>query len=186
LSNIDPPVDSEHADSLREQSKNYAPSLLSAWLIASYLSIPALAQNNAAEKDLDSAFQSGTIIIEADQDACYRFDVYLAITRQQQIRGLMHVRRLPAFHGMLFDYSDTKPAIHSMWMKNTYIPLDILFIHEDGRIANIEANTVPLSLKSITSIEPVSYVLELNAGVAERLDITTNSRVLISITEASE
>lgn len=128
-----------------------------------------------ANDDLANAFDSSTIIIAASEDACYRFDVYLATSREQQIRGLMHVRHLPEFTGMLFVYPTSD--MHSMWMKNTYISLDIVFIREDGTISNIEANTEPLSLTSISSTNPVSYVLELNAGVTAKLHIDTASRV---------
>ncbi|MFQ5981774.1 MAG: DUF192 domain-containing protein [Woeseiaceae bacterium] len=130
-----------------------------------------------AADDLAGSFDRGTIIIEAKENACYRVDVYLATTREQQIRGLMDVRHLPEFTGMLFVYAS--PGMHSMWMKNTYISLDILFIRDDGSISNIETNTEPLSLKSISSTDPVSYVLELNAGITARLGIDTSSRVYL-------
>jgi len=131
---------------------------------------------DASDADkLSAAFETGTIIIEAEKDLCYRFDVYLAKSREQQVRGLMHIRQLPEMRGMLFIYS--VPAMRSMWMKNTYISLDILFIREDGTISNIVADTEPLSLNSISSTEPVFYVLEINAGVAEKLHIDSNRRV---------
>ncbi len=148
-----------------------------AWLAALITALPAIGQDKPESDDLSIAFDSGTIIIEAQKDACYRFDVYLATSREQQTRGLMHVRHLPEFTGMLFRY--TQPDIRSIWMKNTYISLDILFIREDGTIANIVANAEPLSLKSMSSTEPVSYVLELNAGVASKLHINVDSRVYL-------
>ena len=154
-----------------------------AWILAVFAAFQALGQEIPDAEELSSAFESGTIIIEAEKDACYRFDVYLATSREQQIRGLMHVRQLPEFSGMLFSYS--QPNLHSMWMKNTYISLDILFIREDGTISNIEADTEPLSLKSISSAEPVSYVLELNAGVTSRLQIGTHSLVHLQIEEVN-
>jgi uncharacterized protein len=125
---------------------------------------------------LDEAFKTDTLVIEAGAHACYRFEVYLAFERSQQARGLMYVRELPERTGMLFVY----PAndYHSMWMKNTFIPLDIAFAREDGRIANVARNTEPLSLQSIASSEPVTYVLELNAGVMARLGIDEGSRIL--------
>ncbi len=134
-----------------------------------------------ADDDLASAFDSSTIIIAAREDACYRFDVYLATSREQQLRGLMHVRHLPEFTGMLFVYPS--PDMRSMWMKNTYLSLDILFVHEDGTISNIAANTEPLSLKPIGSTEPVSYVLELNAGVSSKLRIDTDSLIHLQARE---
>jgi uncharacterized membrane protein (UPF0127 family) len=125
--------------------------------------------------DLDSAFEKDMLVIAASQHACHVFDVYLALTRAQQARGLMHVRYLPKFTGMLFVYQ--QPRVISMWMKNTYIPLDMLFIRADGSIANIETHTEPLSLESVRAVEPLNYVLELNAGVTEALGIDTTSRV---------
>lgn len=131
----------------------------------------------ADEVDLSEAFERGTLVIEAGENACYRFDVWLAETSDQQHRGLMYVRELPRFEGMLFIYPE--PARLSMWMKNTYIPLDILFIRADGTVASIAAETEPLSLESIASSEPVQYVLELNAGVTQTLGIGLGSRIYL-------
>lgn len=132
--------------------------------------------NAAADEALDTAFERDVLIIVADRHACHRFDVYLAVNRQQQVRGLMHVREMPRDTGMLFVYEDDE--FHSMWMKNTYIPLDIAFAKSDGTIVNVARDTEPLSLTSIRSTEPVSYVLELNAGVTETLAIGPGSRLL--------
>ena len=145
-----------------------------AWRLVVAASVFACAVS-LGDDELASAFDQGSIIIEASENACYRFDVYLATSREQHLRGLMHVRELPEFSGMLFIYG--APSTQSMWMKNTYISLDILFIRADGTIANIETDTEPLSLSSIRSLGPVSYVLELNAGTATRLHIDDNSRV---------
>lgn len=124
---------------------------------------------------MDRAFNRDSIVIEAGGSACYAFDIYLALTPEQQRRGLMHVRRLPAFTGMLFIYDGDD--VRSMWMKNTYIPLDILFIRSDGSVESIARMTEPLSLRSIRSGEPVRYVLELNGGVAAELGIDSASTV---------
>jgi hypothetical protein len=128
--------------------------------------------------DLDQRFDRDTIVIEANTDACYHFHVYVAVTSPQHRRGLMHVKSLPRFTGMLFVYPD--PAILSMWMKNTYIPLDILFIRADGTVSSIAENAEPLSLTSIPADEPVRYVLELNGGITEELGIGPGSRILLS------
>jgi uncharacterized membrane protein (UPF0127 family) len=130
-----------------------------------------------ANEALDGAFAGSSIVVQASDSACYRFDVYLALTPDQQRRGLMRVRRLPKFSGMLFVY----PAddLHSMWMKNTLIPLDILFIRRDGSVASIARMTEPQSLRSIASDEAVRYVLELNGGVTEELGIDTDSMVYV-------
>ena len=131
----------------------------------------------AAERaDLDAAFDKDVLIIESSRFACYLFDIYLAMSDEQQRRGLMFVRQLPRFTGMLFVYADTRR--HSMWMKNTFIPLDIAFARADGTIANIAHDTEPQSLQTIPSAEPVNYVLELNAGITKELFIDENSRIL--------
>jgi uncharacterized protein len=130
-----------------------------------------------ADEALDSAFSRDSIVIETSGSACYGFDVYLALTPEQQRRGLMHVRRLPKFTGMLFVYGSDD--VRSMWMKNTYIPLDILFIRSDGSVESIARTTEPLSLQSIASGEPVRYVLELNGGVADEVGIDSGSTVYL-------
>jgi uncharacterized membrane protein (UPF0127 family) len=127
------------------------------------------------QEPLEQAFESDVLVIVA-RDACYRFDIYLALNAQQQRRGLMFVREMPERTGMLFVYPDAN--YRSMWMRNTYISLDMVFARRDGGIANIASDTVPLSEKSITSSEPVSFVLELNAGTARRLSIDEDSRLI--------
>jgi uncharacterized membrane protein (UPF0127 family) len=129
----------------------------------------------AAEEPVDQAFARDVLVIAA-RDACHRFDIYLALSREQQIRGLMRVRELPSSTGMLFVYATE--GYHSMWMKNTFLPLDILFAKSDGRVSSIAKNTVPQSLQSIASTEPVMYVLELNAGTTDRLAIEPGSQLL--------
>lgn len=133
-------------------------------------------QPAGANEALDAVFPKSSIVIESSGGACYRFDVYLALAPQQWQRGLMHVRDLGAMTGMLFVYPESSPR--SMWMKNTFIPLDMLFIREDGSIATIVTDTEPQSLASIASGEPVRYVLELNAGTTGRLGIVPGDAML--------
>ena len=128
-----------------------------------------------AQDDLADAFDQDVLVIAA-KHACLRFDIYLAVSREQQVRGLMFVRELPVSTGMLFVYSGE--AMHSMWMKNTFIPLDILFAKRDGTVSSINKDTTPQSLKSIASIEPVTFVLELNAGVTGIFAIEVGSRLI--------
>lgn len=129
------------------------------------------------EGTVDEAFDKSTVVIAASQNACYLFDVYLAVTADQRRRGLMFVREMPDTTGMLFVYRESR--ILSIWMKNTFIPLDIVFFAADGRIVNIHENAEPHSLTSRRSAEPVNYVLELNGGVAEKLGIDTDSRIIL-------
>lgn len=126
---------------------------------------------------LEDAFDRSSIVISSSRYACYSFDIYLAYTDRQRARGLMFVRSMPERHGMLFVYDDA--GLLSMWMKNTFIPLDMLFIRRDGTIANIATDTEPQSLRSVRAVEPVNYVLELNAGVTAKLGIDTESIVFL-------
>lgn len=144
---------------------------LRSWWVT--MCLVSLAAN--AEEPIDQAFDKDVLVIAA-RDACHRFDIYLALSREQQIRGLMRVRSLPASTGMLFVY--TVEDYHSMWMKNTFIPLDILFVKNDGSVSSIAKNTVPQSLESIRSTEPVMFVLELNAGITEHLAIEPGSQLI--------
>ena len=104
-----------------------------------------------------------------------RFSVELAITPEQQEQGLMFRRRLAADAGMLFVLPETEQA--TFWMKNTLIPLDMLFIAASGRIADIHERAVPLSEETIASRVPVRAVLELNGGTVARLGIKTGDVV---------
>ena len=97
------------------------------------------------------------------------FNIWVADTQPRDEQGLMFVRDLPADQGMLF--VEREPRVASMWMKNTYIELDMLFIRADGRIAAIFAHTEPFSLATITAGEPVKAVLEIKGGEAERRGI---------------
>ncbi len=128
-----------------------------------------------AQEPLDQSFESDVLVI-AGRYACHRFDIYLAVSPAQQRRGLMFVRDLPGRTGMLFVYGDEN--YRSMWMRNTYIPLDMIFARRDGSITNIARETVPLSEKSVVSSEPATFVLELNAGTTVRLSIDEDSRLL--------
>lgn len=124
---------------------------------------------------LDEFFERDELTIVARDGSFQTFDVYLATSFEQQRRGLMFVRELPETTGMLFVYDGE--AERSMWMKNTYIPLDIAFARSDGTISSVIHNTEPLSLESLASTEPVAFVLELNAGVARRYKIGPGSRL---------
>ena len=113
-----------------------------------------------------------TIATETD---AFMFTVEIADTDELRSRGLMFRQRLPEDRGMLFDFGQPRPV--SMWMKNTYIPLDMLFIRPDGTIAYIAENTVPRSLDTIGITEPVLAVLELAGGVSRKHGIRAGDKV---------
>jgi uncharacterized membrane protein (UPF0127 family) len=103
------------------------------------------------------------------------FAVELAATDEQRAQGLMHRRELAEGRGMLFDFHREQPV--AMWMKNTYISLDMIFIRGDGSIARIAENTEPHSTRVIQSGPPVRAVLEVIAGTAKKLGIAPGDRV---------
>jgi uncharacterized membrane protein (UPF0127 family) len=128
------------------------------------------------DHELAETFASDTLIITSDDGESYEFDIYLALDHEQHRRGLMFVHKLPERTGMLFVYDDS--ALRSIWMKNTFIPLDLIFARRDGRVTSVIHNTKPLSLASHSSTEAVAYVLELNAGTARRYRIGQQSRLV--------
>jgi uncharacterized protein len=103
------------------------------------------------------------------------FAVEMAVTPEEQSKGLMFRKELPEGQGMLFDFHREQEA--TFWMKNTYVPLDMIFIRADGRIHRIAANTTPLSEALVTSGGPVRAVLEVVAGTARKLGIAPGDRV---------
>jgi uncharacterized membrane protein (UPF0127 family) len=111
----------------------------------------------------------------ATEDDAVMFTVEIADTEELRGRGLMFRQRLPEDRGMLFDLGEPRPVW--MWMKNTYIPLDMLFIRKDGTIAYIAENTVPHSLDRVGISEPVLAVLELAGGVTKKHGIRAGDKV---------
>jgi uncharacterized protein len=105
----------------------------------------------------------------------HTFAVEVAATEEQRQQGLMFRRELPEGRGMLFDFKQDQNV--TMWMKNTYISLDMIFIRADGRIHRIAENTEPESTKVIAAGAPVRAVLEVIAGTAKKLGIRPGDRV---------
>jgi len=105
------------------------------------------------------------------------YDVRIARTTGELKRGLMFIRKLPRNQGMLFDVQDYEGV--KMWMKDTYIPLDMIFIGCDLKITDIYRNAEPMSMKMIGSEQPFCYVLEINAGEADGKDMQIGDAILI-------
>jgi uncharacterized membrane protein (UPF0127 family) len=122
----------------------------------------------AARAQLLQRFETSPLTI-ATAKGDQRFTVELALSPAQQEQGLMFRRELAPDAGMLFVLPQTETAV--FWMKNTLVPLDLLFIAADGRIADIHERAVPLSEANIVSKVPVKAVLELNGGTVARLGI---------------
>jgi uncharacterized membrane protein (UPF0127 family) len=102
------------------------------------------------------------------------FKVNIADTPKERETGLMFIKKLPENHAMLFEFENRQ--VINMWMKNTKIPLDMIFI-KDNQIASIRRNNVPESLKIISSIEKVDQVLEINGGLSKKLNINVGDKI---------
>jgi uncharacterized membrane protein (UPF0127 family) len=121
-----------------------------------------------------ATFERSTLEIET-AGGRHRFTIELALSVEQQTQGLMFRRTMAPDAGMLFVYDVVQPA--AFWMKNTFIPLDMLFVGADGRIVNIAERTVPHSTDAVPSAGPIKAVLELNGGTSQRLGIRPGDRV---------
>jgi hypothetical protein len=111
----------------------------------------------------------------ATQNGVHVFSIELAANDEERARGLMYRRELPQEHGMLFDFEREQDV--SMWMRNTYVSLDMIFIRADGSIRRIAERTEPMSERIISSGGPVRAVLEVAGGTAKKLGIAPGDRV---------
>ena len=142
-------------------------------ILLSAISVPA--DLHAQSAGGLTSFGTGQLTIKSGAKS-HRFSVEIAQTQRQHTQGLMFRRKMAAEAGMLFVYRRDEPT--AMWMKNTFIPLDMLFIGSDGVIEKIAERTVPMSEAVISSGGQVVAVLELNAGTASRLGIKPGDRVV--------
>jgi uncharacterized protein len=127
-------------------------------------------------KQLDQIFQRSTLQIATPDARLHRINIWVADDEQRRARGLMFVKHLNGNDGMLFVYP--QPQTIAMWMKNTFIPLDMLFVAPDGKVTRVVENTEPQSLKTIESGAAVLGVVELAAGTAARLKIAPGAQVI--------
>ena len=129
---------------------------------------------SACAQGSDIVFQrSSLVIVTAGKD--WKFDVEMATNDAERERGLMYRKELGPYEGMLFDFQREMPV--SFWMKNTLIPLDMVFIAADGTVRHVHANATPMSTDTIPSQFPVRGVLEINGGSAKLLGIKPGDKV---------
>lgn len=121
------------------------------------------------------AFGSGTLTLKTDSGP-HSFNIEIAKTNGERALGLMYRRELPADAGMLFLYDPPQPI--TMWMRNTILSLDMIFIGADGKVHRIESHTEPFSTDMISSDGAVQGVLEVNAGTAAKIGLKTGDEVV--------
>jgi uncharacterized protein len=147
-------------------------ALLCTWFAAACAQTPSRAPFSPSQlKD----FPRSTLTVQR-QTGRDTFQIWIADTPARHQQGLMWIRELPADHGMLFVLQPVREM--NMWMKNTYVPLDMLFIASDGRILNIAHSTKPLSTDIVSSGAVVGGVVEILAGEARRRGIQVGDRVI--------
>lgn len=156
------------------------------WFVVAFVAVTALVSGISLWSNLsrmsaaDTAVAQSTIPAAARLDLLtmtgkYPFTVEVMRTDAERAKGLMFRQSMPGEHGMLFDFERDQTV--TMWMKNTYIPLDMVFIRADGTVHRIEKRTEPHSERVISSGAPVRAVLELNAGVTDKLSLKPGDRI---------
>lgn len=148
---------------------------LRGWRLAGAIALTVCLSSPALAADLLAGFDVEPLAIETADGERLELEVYVARTGEQRRTGLMFVESLARRRGMLFTYDP--PRVVSMWMKNTLLSLDMLFLRSDGTIERIAARTEPMSERHYVSSAEVGAVLELNAGTAEELGIRPGDRV---------
>ena len=150
-------------------------NIASFFLIFFTFGLMMLSTSYSYSKDELVVFKSSELSISSS-GKMYHFNIEVADTARSRARGLMFRKTLPKTSGMLFLFESRQMV--TMWMKNTYIPLDIIFINKKGVIVHIAKSTVPESLEYIYSQVPTSAVLELNAGVTADNNIQVGDIIL--------
>lgn len=135
----------------------------------------ASADSSGAPLDLATYPRTELTITQVKPPRVRSFTVWVADTPQRAEQGLMFVSDLPESEGMVFPLEP--PRVENMWMKNTYIELDMLFIGTNGRVTKIIERAAPLSLTTLSSGEPVAAVLELRGGAAARMGLKVGDAV---------
>ena len=151
--------------------------------MAFLLIAPAVAQNAGSSPaatptqthDHQTPADEKSILMLTDKGA-FTFTLELALNDDQRAQGLMKRTKMADDHGMLFDFGESRQIY--MWMKDTYIPLDMIFLNEDGRVHHLVEKTTPLSESIIGSGGAVRFVLEVKAGIVKKTGLKKGDRLL--------
>jgi uncharacterized membrane protein (UPF0127 family) len=138
-----------------------------------FSTMPAVATVAFAQQAVQ--FSSEPLTIKTAKGTTRTFTVELAVTEDQREYGLMFRKAMPEDHGMLFTFEKTRSVM--MWMENTPLALDMLFLDDAGTVTHIQENAIPYSKAIINSGGPVKYVIELNGGVVKKLGLGVGDKV---------
>ncbi len=130
---------------------------------------------NTNDRSRTLEYSRSISFLTAQNDTVSTIEVAVADDNEERNQGLMDVRDLPTSKGMLFIFEQNQPR--SFWMANTPLPLDIIFVNEDGEIVRIHHSTQPFSEENYTSGQPAKYVIETNAGYCISHDIQEGMKV---------
>jgi uncharacterized membrane protein (UPF0127 family) len=155
------------------------------FVITSYISIiyssTSLSNNPTSFNDL-KIWGKGVVTVQMTKTENAEFRVVIAKSNKERRQGLMHIEFMEENEGMVFIFDPPRKV--SMWMRNTPMTLDMIFINKDGEIITIENSATPYSTKGIPSNGSIKWVLEINGGLSERLNIKTGDSVKLNTIEA--
>jgi len=143
------------------------------WLAATQVAVAGDGQEADTQATLEPQSLEPLTIVATSGN--FVFDVEIADEPAERQVGLMNREKMPPRQGMLFDFNEIRPV--AMWMHNTPLSLDMIFIRPDGTIANIAQRTTPYSRQTIESAGPVSHVLEINAGISALIGLKPGDRI---------
>jgi uncharacterized membrane protein (UPF0127 family) len=119
--------------------------------------------------------REGTLFFIGEKDTISRIAIEIADNPEETTQGLMHRKIMPDSPGMLFKFDE--PNLHAFWMKNTIIPLDIIYVDENLSIVDIQKYTTPYSTTSLPSSKPIKFAVEVNAGYCDKRDIKVSDKI---------
>ena len=150
-------------------------------LCSSFIFVLSIFTANARTLDDLEDLEKGSVSIKLNSNESIEFSVLIAESNKDRRQGLMHIEFMEENQGMLFVFNP--PRRVSMWMRNTPMSLDILFIDRNGKVINMEENTTPYSTKALSSGGTIRWVLEINSGLAKTKGIKTGDLVILESTK---
>ncbi len=152
--------------------------IISGVIFGLFFSCADEAKNTSIETDEIQFTKEGELFLLRDEDTLHKLDIEFAETSYEQQTGLMYRKSMEANQGMLFIYAEE--AMHNFYMKNTYIPLDLIFFEKDSTAVSFQENAQPLDETSLPSKLPAQFILEVNAGKVEEWNLTEGDKIIIT------